>query len=142
MSTNFCKLMNKSSATKYCIIVDFYFTCQLSAITKYYIIIKNTVVSNMAVSHNQTVFPDFCKSFGCSSPVNSCTFTYCSIITYFSNCLFTLKFKILWYPGNCGMREYCTILTDTGTVEHGCISHNSCSVANFCILIYECKGLY
>ena len=89
------KLMDSGHSSQNRKIVYDHFTRQLTGIGDDTIITDLTVMSDMGISHNQTIIPDFSNSLSSSAPINSHTFADSRIISDFYNGLFTSEFQIL-----------------------------------------------
>ena len=79
------KLMDSGHSSQNRKIVYDHFTRQLTGIGDDTIITDLTVMSDMGISHNQTIIPDFSNSLSSSAPINSHTFADSRIISDFQD---------------------------------------------------------
>src|SRR5690554_478694 len=134
--------MRQGATTDNRIVINLYFTCQLCYIAKNDMVIQYTIMCHMAVGHNEAAVTYFRESFRGCPPVHRSTFTNDCIVTYDRQCIFTLKFQILWNTCNGGMRKNGAVLSDTGTKQYGCLRHHACTITYFCIAVDVGKWFY
>ena len=136
------KLMDCGHSSQNRKIVYDHFTRQLTGIGDDTIITDLTVMSDMGISHNQTIIPDFSNSLSSSAPINSHTFADSRIISDFYNGLFTSEFQILGYSSDHCSRKNFTILTDMGTFQNSYIRSDPRTFFYHHIFINRHKGFY
>ena len=112
------KLMDSGHSSQNRKIVYDHFTRQLTGIGDDTIITDLTVMSDMGISHNQTIISDF------------------------YNGLFTSEFQILGYSSDHCSRKNFTILTDMGTFQNSYIRSDPRTFFYHHIFINRHKGFY
>src|SRR6266496_2528272 len=118
MLTNIYKLMYGTHAAKNCPITNRYMPRYLCVVTHDAIITNNTVVSQMAISHEKTIFTNNRFFFYSGATIHCYKFSDSSIVTYNYYGIFTLVFQILWNGGNNGTGKYPAVPSYSCTLHY------------------------
>jgi hypothetical protein len=89
------ELMDKRTATYHGKVVNHNLSGNLNGIRHDHVIAHYTVVSHMAVCHDQTVAAHYGLAFRCSPAVNCDTLSDHSVVSDYGYCILTLELKIL-----------------------------------------------
>src|SRR5271154_1435740 len=139
MMTNVYELMNCAHATEYCPIINDHVAGNLCVITENAIISYNTIVRQMAICLDKTIFPDHSFFTVLRAAVNGNKFPDSCIIANKNIGIFALKFQILRNGANNSAGKNAAIFTNSRTLHDSYIRTNPCSFTDFNILVDNCK---
>src|SRR5690606_11925623 len=119
MGADMAKLMHCHHTGKYNIVAHSDVTRQRTAVGKDAIVPHYTVVGDMAICLNKTVFADDGFPTVLCAAVYGDAFADGGIVADFSGGVFSVKFQVLRNSGNNRARKYTTVLADTCPIHNG-----------------------
>lgn len=136
------ELMDETAAADDGEIVDFDLSRQLAGVADDYVIAKDAVVSDVAVSHQKVVVSYDGAPFGGGAAVDSDTFADDTVIAYHSLRVFASEFQVLRNGGYDSAGENSDILSYTGARQNGDVAAYAATVADFDVVVYCSEWTY
>ena len=114
------ELMDKRTTTEDSIVIDLYFASQLGSITEDDMVTKDTVMSDMRVSHQEAITPNNRLATRSRTTIDCHAFTYHRMITDNSDAILTNELEVLGDPRDDCPRVNVAVLTQTSsTLDDG-----------------------
>src|SRR5690554_3105231 len=139
MISDIPELLNGYHSRQNYVVSDCSMSGKSSSVRKNAVISYNTIVSNMAISHNPTIISDYgFHSIGCTS-VDGYTFANRGSVSDNSNCFFVLEFHILRNSRNNSSRKNVAILPDSCSFHNGYVRSYPGSFSDFYVFMNSRK---
>lgn len=135
MASYMAELVNQRTASDDGEIIYFHFACQLSRIGHDDIIMQDTVMCYMAVSHNEVVIAYDGLTFAERSAVNGNELTEDTVVSDNRPCHFVMEFQILRDSTDHCRREYMAVLTHLGILADSSTGVNDTAVTYLYVAI-------
>lgn len=135
MRSDVAELVNQAATTNDSEVVDFHFTGKLACIADNNVVADDTIVSDVAVGHNETVAAYYCAALSRSTAVYGHTFAQYGVVADDSSCLLALEFQILGNGTDDRAGENGNPCADTSAFENCDIAANACTRADFDVAV-------
>src|ERR1022692_420084 len=110
-------------------------TCNLCVIAHDAIASDEAIMSQMAISHDQAIFPNLRFATVFSATVDSNKLTNGCLIANLNQRVFTFKFQILRNGSDHSTWKYAAVFPYPGSFHNCHIAADPCAIANFHILM-------
>ena len=124
------KLMDCGFASQHSPVTNKDVACQRGVVGKHAVVAYHTVVSDVAICHNEVVVADDGLAAGSSAAVDGATLSYGVVVANLADGVLVVEFQVLWDGADDAAWEYAAVLSYARAGENGDIGTYPGAVAD------------